>query len=124
MTHLPEAPFPPDINAEPVSLESEPHLPRELNAVANLRRQEPRWHVFERHHRSVNQALLRGRSNGHNIETSAQIGRPPRGPSVDAVETFIRREDAERFVEDSTEVLGLANDLQVEERELEAGGRN
>ena len=40
----------------------------------------------------------------------------------DAVETFIRREDAERFVE---EVRGddpeLASYLRIEERELEAG---
>ena len=44
---------------------------------------------------------------------------------VDAVETFIRREDAERIVE---EVRGddpeLASNLRIEERELEAGGRN
>jgi hypothetical protein len=43
----------------------------------------------------------------------------------DAVETFIRREDAERFIE---KVRGdepdLARRLQIEERELEAGGRN
>jgi hypothetical protein len=41
----------------------------------------------------------------------------------DAVETFIRREDAEHFVE---EVRGdepeLASYLRIEERELEAGG--
>jgi hypothetical protein len=43
----------------------------------------------------------------------------------DAVETFVRREDAERFVE---EVRGddsdLASCLRVEDRELEAGGPN
>ena len=46
-------------------------------------------------------------------------------PLGDAVETFIRREDDERFVE---EVRGdepeLASHLRIEERELEAGGRN
>jgi hypothetical protein len=44
---------------------------------------------------------------------------------LDAVETFIRREDAERFVE---EVRGddpeLASYLRVEERELMADGLN
>jgi hypothetical protein len=44
-------------------------------------------------------------------------------PLGDAVETFIRREDAERFIE---EVRGddpeLAGDLRIEEREFEAGG--
>jgi len=49
----------------------------------------------------------------------------PDHPLGDAVETFIRREDAERFVE---EVRGddpeLASYLLVEERELEAGGLN
>ena len=43
----------------------------------------------------------------------------------DAVETFVRREDAERFVE---EVRGddpeLASYLRIEERGLEARGRN
>ena len=43
-------------------------------------------------------------------------------PLGDAVETFIRREDAERFIE---EVRGddpeLASDLRIEEREFEAG---
>jgi hypothetical protein len=44
-------------------------------------------------------------------------------PFGDAVETFVRREDAERFVE---EVCGddpeLASYLRIEEREREAGG--
>ena len=43
----------------------------------------------------------------------------------DALETFIRREDAERFIE---EVHGddpqLASYPAIEERDLEAGGRN
>ena len=42
-----------------------------------------------------------------------------------AIEAFIRREDAERFIE---EVRGddpeLAGCLRIEERELEAGGSN
>jgi hypothetical protein len=46
-------------------------------------------------------------------------------PLGDAIETFIRREDAERFVE---EVRGddpeFASYLRIEERELEAGGLN
>ncbi len=41
------------------------------------------------------------------------------------LEVFVRREDAERFIE---EVRGddpeLAGDLRIEERELEAGGLN
>jgi hypothetical protein len=43
----------------------------------------------------------------------------------DAVETFVRREDAERFIE---EVRGddpeMASYLRIEEREREAGGVN
>jgi len=50
---------------------------------------------------------------------------PPTFPLGDAIETFIRREDAERFIE---EVRGddpeLASHLRIEERELEVGGRN
>jgi hypothetical protein len=49
----------------------------------------------------------------------------PDFPFGDAVETFVRREDAERFIED---VRGddpeLASRLRIEERELEAGRRN
>jgi len=48
----------------------------------------------------------------------------PDFPLGDAIETFIRREDAERFVE---EVRGddpeVAAKLRIEERELEAGWR-
>jgi hypothetical protein len=47
----------------------------------------------------------------------------PVHPLGEAVEVFIRREDAERFIE---EVRGddpeLAESLRIEERELEAGG--
>jgi len=43
----------------------------------------------------------------------------------DSIDVFVRREDAERFIE---EVRGdapeLARPLRIEERELEAGGRN
>jgi hypothetical protein len=46
-------------------------------------------------------------------------------PLGDAIETFIRREDAQRFIE---EVRGddpeLAKDLRIEERDLEDGGKN
>ena len=49
----------------------------------------------------------------------------PTRPLADAVETFIRRLDAERFIE---EVRGddpeLAGYLRIEERKLEAGGLN
>ncbi len=49
----------------------------------------------------------------------------PTFPLGDAIDVFVRREDAERFVE---EVRGdepeLAKQLRIEERELEAGGRN
>jgi hypothetical protein len=49
----------------------------------------------------------------------------PAHPLGDAIETFIRGEDAERFIE---EVRGddpeLASHLPIEERELETGGRN
>ena len=48
----------------------------------------------------------------------------PTPPLGDAIETFIRREDAEQFIE---EVRGdepkLAAKLRIEERELEAGGK-
>ena len=43
----------------------------------------------------------------------------------DAVETFIRREDAERFIEEVRgDDLELASYLRIEERELEAVGLN
>jgi hypothetical protein len=49
----------------------------------------------------------------------------PTFPLGDAVETFIRRDDAERFIDavrrDEPE---LASNLRIEGRELEAGGRN
>jgi len=54
--------------------------------------------------------------------TSAQA---PTTRSVTRIESFVQREDAERFIE---EVRGddpdLASYLRIEERELEAGGRN
>jgi hypothetical protein len=53
------------------------------------------------------------------------VGSSPDHPLGDAVETFVRREDAERFIEkvrrDEPE---LATHLRIEEREPEAGGRN
>jgi hypothetical protein len=49
----------------------------------------------------------------------------PDFPLGDSLEVFIRREDAERFVE---EVRGddpeVAAKLRIEERELDAGSRN
>jgi hypothetical protein len=49
----------------------------------------------------------------------------PDFPLGDSLEVFVRREDAERFIE---EVRGdhskLAAYLRIEERELEAGGQN
>jgi hypothetical protein len=54
-----------------------------------------------------------------------EIRSSPDRPLGDALETFIRREDAERFIE---EVRGddpeLASHLRIEARELKAGGRN
>jgi len=41
-------------------------------------------------------------------------------PLGDAVETFVRREDAERFLDEPE----LAEYLRIEERQLEAGGLN
>jgi hypothetical protein len=44
-------------------------------------------------------------------------------PLGDAVETFIRREDGERFIEGvRRDDPDLASHLRIEERELEAGG--
>jgi hypothetical protein len=49
----------------------------------------------------------------------------PDHPLGEAVEVLVRRDDAERFIEnvrrDDSE---LANYLRIVERELEAGGRN
>ena len=49
----------------------------------------------------------------------------PDFPLGDSLEVFVRREDAERFIE---EVRGddpqIAAKLRIEERELEADGRN
>jgi hypothetical protein len=49
----------------------------------------------------------------------------PEHPLGEAVEVFIRREDAERFIDEvSNDEPQLASHLRIEERELEAGGRN
>jgi hypothetical protein len=49
----------------------------------------------------------------------------PDNPLGDAVETFIRRGYAERFIEEvRNDDPELASHLRVEERELEAGRRN
>jgi Cysteine dioxygenase type I len=59
------------------------------------------------------------------IHTVVDGALSPAFPLGDAVEVFIRREDAERFIE---EVCGddpvLANYQRIEERELDAGGVN
>jgi hypothetical protein len=47
----------------------------------------------------------------------------PDFPLGDAVEVFVRREDAERFIEEvRRDGPELAAKLRIEERELEAGG--
>jgi hypothetical protein len=44
-------------------------------------------------------------------------------PLGDAVETFIRREDAERFIEEvRDDEPQIAAKLRIEQRDLEAGG--
>jgi hypothetical protein len=49
----------------------------------------------------------------------------PDHPLGDAVETFVRREDAERFVDEvRSDDRELASYLRIEEREPEAGGLN
>jgi hypothetical protein len=49
----------------------------------------------------------------------------PASPLGDAIDVFVRRGDAERFIE---EIRGddpeLAEPLRIEERKLEAGGLN
>ena len=47
----------------------------------------------------------------------------PASPLGDSVDVFVRREDAERFVEEARgDEPELAETLRIEERELEAGG--
>ena len=49
----------------------------------------------------------------------------PTFPLGDALELVVRREDAERFIEEERgDDPELAKPLRIEERELEAGGRN
>jgi hypothetical protein len=49
----------------------------------------------------------------------------PDFPLGDALETFIRREDAERFLEEiRSDDPEIATKMRIEEQELEAGGRN
>jgi len=49
----------------------------------------------------------------------------PMFPLGDALEVFVRREDAERFVDEvRSDEPELAAFLRIEERELEAGGLN
>ena len=49
----------------------------------------------------------------------------PTFPLGDALEVYVRREDAERFIEEVTrDEPELAESLRIEERGLDAGGRN
>jgi hypothetical protein len=49
----------------------------------------------------------------------------PTSPLGDALDVFVRREDAERFIEEvRSDEPELAKPLRIEERELEAGGVN
>jgi hypothetical protein len=49
----------------------------------------------------------------------------PSFPLADALEVYVRREDAERFIEEvRCDEPELAKDLWIEEREREGGGRN
>ena len=49
----------------------------------------------------------------------------PTFPLGDALEVYVRREDAERFIEEVRgDEAALAESLRIEERELETGGLN
>ena len=49
----------------------------------------------------------------------------PTFPLGDALEVYVRREYAERFIEEvRSDEPELAKELRIEERELETGGRN
>jgi hypothetical protein len=49
----------------------------------------------------------------------------PTSPLGDVLDVFVRREDAERFIEEVRgDEPGLARYLRIEERELVAGGQN
>jgi len=48
----------------------------------------------------------------------------PTFPLADALEVYVRREDAERFIEEVRSERELAALLRIEERELKAGERN
>jgi hypothetical protein len=48
-----------------------------------------------------------------------------RSPLGDSIEVFVRREDAQRFVDEIRgDDPGLAWQLRIEERKLDAGGRS
>jgi hypothetical protein len=54
-----------------------------------------------------------------------EVRSSPDHPIGDAVDVFVRREDAERFVEDvRRDDPELGSDVRIEELELEAGARN
>jgi hypothetical protein len=48
----------------------------------------------------------------------------PDFPLGDSLEVFIRREDAERFIEKVRDDPEVESKLRIEERELETGGVN
>ena len=49
----------------------------------------------------------------------------PTSPLGDSLDVYVRREDAERFIEEiRRDEPELAKPLRIEERELEAGGVN
>ena len=66
-----------------------------------------------------------GRNTSPVIVYAVDLRSSPDHPLDDAVETFVRREDAERFIEEVRgDDLDLASHLRIKERELEAGGLN
>jgi hypothetical protein len=60
-----------------------------------------------------------------NGNSDVDVSLSPTSPLGDAIDTFVRREDAERFIARvKRDDPQLAAHLRVVERELEAGGRN
>ena len=84
---------------------------------------EPSFEIVTRHrgHSIIGQSPLVRPQN----EVAARVGGCDGFPLGDSLDVFIRREDAERFIE---EVRGddpeLASHPRIEERELEAGRLN
>lgn len=65
-------------------------------------------------------------NDGHQLlDVTASTGRSRSFPIGDALEVYVRREDAERVIEEvQADEPELAAFLRIEERELEAGGWN